>query len=169
MSRAYLQGWRRAADIRTFVLYLHTVRPNQGVRDMLNTLQLLRARRRQRREARAAFADGVGATAKRWPLAYDRAALTDEADAWLRQRIARTATPYGITGCSILVRVSRDGNTVTWPYRSAGFVRNAPTDAITHAVAALAQLEPEQYPDATHVEVHLLSLGDVTRHGLREL
>lgn len=139
-----------------------------GGRALFTILRLTRANGQQRRAARAAFAAGVGATGKQWEITHDRALLTHEGQTWLRARIATTATPYGVMGCSILVRVSCNGDTVTWPYRSAGFARNDPTAAIAQAAAALAQLEPDHYPDATHVALYLLSLGDVTRHGMHQ-
>ena len=78
---------------------------------MLKAIAAHLAKRKVRADGRRAFADGIGAAGQRWPAARARTAaaravLAEELCAWLRARIAQTATPYGISHCRVLFRLS---------------------------------------------------------------
>jgi len=137
---------------------------------MLKSIAAHLAKRKIREEGRRAFADGVGVAGRRWPAARAqtveaRALLVEELCVWLRARIAQTATPYGISHCRVLFRLSDvDGKTVAWPYRSPPFERIRVAEGIEHASQHMRVLQLEAYPMAHAIEAYVISLGDILRH-----
>jgi hypothetical protein len=97
--------------------------------------------------------------------AADRTALAQELADWLRNRIAQTATPYGISHCCILIRLANAaGLTAAVTYRSTEFERLAVSDELEKVRQHIQSLELDQHPSAIRIEAHLISLGDIIRH-----
>src|SRR6266508_2471133 len=96
--------------------------------NMLRGIAFLLAKREIRREGLGAFATGIGAAIRRWPIeraqSEQRQDLVQEMEDWLRGRIARTATPNGISHCLVMIRLTDTAKeTVAWTYRSPSFER----------------------------------------------
>jgi hypothetical protein len=137
---------------------------------MLKAIAAKLAKWKIRKEAQHAFADGAGVAGRRWPAARvqtveARAALAEELCVWLRARIAQTATPYGISHCSVLFRLSdAEGKTVVWPYRSPAFERIRVAEGLEQVGQQMRALQLEAYPMAHAIEAYVISLGDIIRH-----
>jgi hypothetical protein len=126
---------------------------------------------RIRHVARTAFQDQVGFAAHGEPIdaglsVQERAAVAHRIDAWLRDQVAHTATPYGVSHCCVLVRLvdERVRRTVAWTYRSAAFERVAVAEALTQVSEHIQTLPLGDYPMANRIEAHLISLGAVVQH-----
>lgn len=139
---------------------------------MLATLhQKIRAWRVQRL-ARRAFGRNAGFARQPWPISTemtpeDWSDLADAIRAWYTAQLAQTATPYGINQYGALLRLAQvtDRRTVRWTRTWPSFQRtDAPgvLDAIHHQVRHLPLAD---HPTATHVEAHLISLGDILLDG----
>ena len=137
--------------------------------DMLRGIAERLAKRQIRREGLRAFAAGVGAAIRRWPIERaqigHRQDLVQEMENWLRGRIARTATPNGISHCLVMIRLTDTAKaTVAWTYRSPAFERIQVAEGIAQVSRHVLGLHLDDYSTAQYIEAHLLSLGDVLRH-----
>jgi len=128
---------------------------------MLKAIAAHLAKWKIREVERHAFADGVGVAGRRWPAARAqtieaRAMLAEELCMWLRARIAQTATPYGISHCRVLFRLSdAEGKTVVWPYRSPAFERIQVAEGLEHVGQHMRALQLEDYPVAHAIEAYV--------------
>jgi len=114
-------------------------------------------------------AAGRGMKVQLWDLAEPRTpardrALAAEIQTWLQAQLAGSATPHGLGGFGItLMWVRMDGAERTWlgDFSPPTFQR---TDALA-AFEALPQLLTQCAipPTATHLEVYLLSFGDLIK------
>jgi hypothetical protein len=126
---------------------------------------------RIRHVARAAFHDQVGFAAHVEPINFglsteERVAAAHRIGAWLRDQVAGTATPYGVSHCCVLIRLvdERTSRTVAWTYRSPAFERAKVADALAQVDEHIQTLPLTDYPAANRVEAHLISLGAVVQH-----
>jgi hypothetical protein len=75
---------------------------------------------RIRHVARTAFQDRLDSQPNEEPIhaglsVEQRTALAHGIDAWLRDQVAHTATPYGINHCCVLIRLVDARVHRTWP------------------------------------------------------
>jgi hypothetical protein len=138
---------------------------------MLRRLSERLATWRIRHVARAAFQDRVGFAAHGEPFhaglsTEERVAVAHRVGAWLREQVAHTATPYGVSHCCVLIRLGdeRTGQTVAWTYRSPAFERAKVAAALAQVAEHIQTLPLTDYPAANRVEAHLISLGAVVQH-----
>lgn len=99
----------------------------------------------------------------------DRITLAHQLRAWLRQRVATAATPDGIDHCHVfLVVVERTATqrTSLWRQSLPTFTKITAGAALDTAAAAIAAVPLDDYPTATHLEVSLISIGEIAKHGM---
>lgn len=122
------------------------------------------------RLARDLQAAGKGYAVRQWPFAAtlataDRQRLTTTIQTWLEQQLSATKTPYGISMYLVGIGVVAHDGTTRTPLDRWSFTIKERADAPTVFAKAMADLETRTIPAATtHVEVYLLSLGDILNH-----
>src|SRR5579859_643545 len=130
----------------------------------MDTIQRWRLKQRLRLATIDAAVTGVGAATQRWPIAWSERDLRTTAETWLRDQLAAIRTPYHIDTCGImvkLIRIKDQRRTVLWSVQIPSFSRAAPHAALQELTQHLCALPLHDYPTATHIEVRLVSIGDI--------
>lgn len=132
---------------------------------MFKRLQERVARRHMKRTMVATAATGNGMHVQVWPLMEsDHTQLGTAIQTWLWAQLPDTATPHGLSGYGItLMWVQMQGETRTWLGD-----HSIPTFQRLDAAASLDTLPQvvQQFnlpPHATHLEVYLISFGDLVK------
>ena len=141
-------------------------------------LKQIRQRVQDYRLTRAAakvVTQGDGYAARTWALpatANDWPGLHAPVMDWLALQVTGTATPYGFSHCSIgfaLVQLVDGTRTALWHELLPGFERTATASGLEAACERLTTLPLADHPLATHVEVYLMSLGDILKQSYERL
>jgi hypothetical protein len=115
----------------------------------------------------AAVLAGVGGMSGFWvvPAALDE--LTASVRAWLSAQLAEIRTPYGVDTCGIMLKLVHDDGRCRrrlWRSQIPSFARQAPQAAYDALEQQLRSLPLADYPTATHLEVQLVSIGDIVAY-----
>lgn len=120
---------------------------------------------RLQRAARQAFQQGLGFARERWPINAmpDRKQVIDSICTWYREQLAQTATPYGIDDYGALLRlvIVQERRTILWEYEAPMFQRQDIGAFLDQITQQIGDLPLQQYPHATHIEAHLVSIGNI--------
>jgi len=141
-------------------------------------LQQIRQRWHDYRLTRAAtkvVTAGEGYAARTWPVPGRNAdwpevhtTITD----WLALQLSGTATPYGFSRYRIglgLAALHGDQRTPLWSELLPAFTRSETSQGLAALGDRLHTLPLAEYPTATHVEVYVLSLGDILKQSYERL
>ena len=135
---------------------------------MLNSLKHKLLDWRLQRAARQAFQRGLGFARERWliqsSLSVDeREHLGTTIGEWYQAQLANTATPYGINDYGAILRLIclQERRTILWEYQPPMFQRREAAKTLDHLATQIAQLHIDHYPQATHIEAHLVSVGNI--------
>jgi hypothetical protein len=120
------------------------------------------------RAARQVFQRGLGFARERWPIqsalsADEREHLRTTVSEWYQAQLANTATPYGINDYGAILRLIclQQRRTILWECQPPMFQRREAAKILDHLVTQIAQLPIDLYPQATHIEAHLVSVGNI--------
>lgn len=138
--------------------------------NLWNRLQRYYYKRRFQRDARTVVQGGKGYVAVICDLSTTttpetRNSLATDLRFWLRERLSTMATPYGLSQCSIsFVVVRKEGSqrTPLWDHQIL-FQRLQSTQALDQAEHTIRTLPLENLPQATHLEVSLMSMGEILK------
>lgn len=140
----------------------------EQIRQRLHDYRLTRAAAKvvTQGDGYAARTWALPATASEWPEV--RTTITD----WLALQLTGTATPYGFSHYNVgfaLVRLGDGKRTALWHELLPGFERTATMSGLDAAQERLQTLPVADHPSVTHVEVYLMSLGDILKQGYERL
>ena len=113
--------------------------------------------------------EGKGYAVRVWPLTAtspspERQRLADQLQQWLQQQLSTTATPYGVSTYLVGVGFVQQVGTSRTPLQKESFSIPQRVDAPTIFEQAADYVATAMLPDETsHVEVYLLSFGDMLK------
>ena len=142
---------------------------------MLKQIRQRIADYRLTRAASKVVQDGNGYAARTWALpatVSDWPEVTTTINDWLVLQLTGTATPYGFSRYRVgigLVAVAGDERTPLWSDLLPAFTHAEVTYGVTTLTDRLHMLPLGEHASATHLEVYLLSLGDILKQSYERL
>ncbi len=125
------------------------------------------AKHKLRQATIAAAIAGAGGSITSWPIATPRAEVVPAAQAWLADRLATVRTPRGIDTCGLALKlVQQEGGRWRrlWSVQIPCFARHTPQETYQALAQQILALPLADYPDTTHIELHLVSIGDIVAY-----
>jgi hypothetical protein len=126
------------------------------------------AKQKLRQATIAAAIAGAGGSLTSWPISMSLDEVAPAAQQWLASTLATLRTPRGIDTCGLALKLVQQSATGRWRklhiVELPCFARHTPQETYQLLDQEIRALPLAAYPDATHIELHLVSIGDIVAH-----